>query len=66
MLLQLPTPILPKVTIGEFPSYPSCTAQDWWITSATDAGFVMLLIGVALWIIKKGLGIRRNLRLKAN
>lgn len=66
MLLQLPTPILPKVTTGEFPSYPSCTAQDWWITSAIDAVFVMLLIGVALWIIKKGLGIRRNLRLKAN
>ena len=66
MLLQLPTPILPKVTTGEFLSYPSCTAQDWWITSAIDAVFVMLLIGVALWIVKKGLGIRKNLLLKAN
>ena len=66
MLLQLPTPILPKVTTGEFLSYPSCAAKDWWITSAIDAVFVVLLIGVALWIIKKGIGIRRNLRLKAN
>ena len=43
-----------------------CTASNWWITSAADAVFVMLLIGLALWIIEKGLGIRRNLHLKAN
>ena len=66
MILQLPTPILPKITTGEFPSYPSCTAQNWWVTNAIDALFVILLIGVALWIVKKGLGIRKNFRLKAN
>ena len=66
MILQLPTPILPKITTGEFPSSPSCTAQNWWVTNATDALFVILLIGVAIWFVKKGLGIRRNLRLKAN
>jgi len=66
MILQLPTPILPKITTGEFPSYPSCTAGDWWVTSTIDAIFVVLLIGVAVWIVKKGLGIRKNLHLKAN
>lgn len=66
MILQLPTPILPKITTGEFPSYPSCTAGDWWVTSAIDAIFVVLLIGVAIWIVKKGLGIRKNLHLKEN
>ena len=43
-----------------------CTAINWWVTSAIDAIFVVLLIGVAIWIFKKGLGIRRNLRQKAN
>ena len=66
MLLQLPTPILPKIKADEFPSYPSCTAQDWWLMSAIDAIFVMLLIGAGLWIVKKGLGIRKNIKLKAN
>ena len=66
MLLQLPTPILPKVMIDEFSSYLSSAAQDWWITSALNAIFVMLIIGVARWIINKGLSIKRNLRLKAN
>ena len=66
MSLQLPSPILPKIKADEFPSYPSCTAQDWWLISAIDAIFVMLLIGVGLWIIKKGLGIRKNLNFKTN
>ena len=61
MILQLPTPILPKITTGEFPSYPSCTAQDWWVTSAIDVIFVMFLIGVGLWIIKQCLGIWNEL-----
>ena len=36
---------------------PVCTATDWWVTSAIDVIFVMLLIVVALWIIKQCLGI---------
>ena len=60
MILQLPTPILPKITTGDFQSYPSCTAQSWWVSNVIDALFVMLLIGVALWIVKKGLGIKKT------
>ena len=45
-------------------SNPVCTAGDWWVTSAIDVIFVMLLVGVALWIVKQGLGIRKNLKLK--
>ena len=47
-------------------SNPVCTAGDWWVTSAIDVIFVMVLIGVALWIVKQGLGIRKNLKLKEN
>ena len=60
MSLQLPSPVLPKIKADEFPSYPSCTAQDWWVTNAIDALFVILLIGGALWIVKKGLGIKNS------
>ena len=66
MSLQLPSPILPKIKADEFPSYLSCTVQDWWLMSAIDAIFVMLLIGAGLWIVKKGLGLRKNIKLKAN
>ena len=39
-----------------------CTASNWWVTTAIDVIFVMVIIGVALWIIKQALGIRKNLR----
>ena len=39
-----------------------CTTSNWWVTTAIDVIFVMAIIGVALWIIKQGLGIRKNLR----
>ena len=39
-----------------------CTASNWWVTTAIDVIFVMAIIGVALWIIKQGLGIKKNLR----
>ena len=36
---------------------PVCTATDWWVTSAIDVIFVMVLIGVGLWIIKQCIGV---------
>ena len=61
-------PILQTHRTGEEYDYsnPVCTAGDWWVTSAIDVIFVMVLIGVGLWIVKQGLGIRKNLHLKAN
>jgi len=40
---------------------PVCTATDWWVTSAIDVIFVMLLIVVALWIVRQWLGIWNEL-----
>ena len=42
-------------------SNPVCTAGDWWVTSAIDVIFVMVLIGVGLWIVKQCLGIWNEL-----
>ena len=56
-------PILQTHGTGEDSYYtnPVCTAGDWWVTSAIDVIFVMLLIVVALWIVRQWLGIWNEL-----
>ena len=39
---------------------PVCTAGDWWVTTAIDVIFVMILLAVTLWIVKLFTGIYAN------
>lgn len=37
-----------------------CTASNWWVTTAIDVIFVMILLAVTLWIVKLCTGIYAN------
>ena len=37
-----------------------CIASNWWVTTAIDVIFVMIIVAVALWIVKLCTGIYAN------
>ena len=37
-----------------------CTGSNWWVTTAIDVIFVMILLAVTLWIVKLCTGIYAN------
>ncbi|MFL2812112.1 MAG: hypothetical protein ACJ0BV_11600 [Paracoccaceae bacterium] len=41
--------------------YDVCEPGYWWVTTAIEVIFVMLLIVVALWIVRQWLGIWNEL-----